>query len=154
MLVLGSAFRAAMPLPPRKPALKPSISAKRVNMMLSVTGSTTGSPLAIAARRRAPLLIDGDGAAGLAPPRCAAASAGDRIDAPRTPPAANPASLMNPRLLRLSSAITNPPRNSLERSRSFRRQSAYPKWNDTTDRLNITEPRTRRNGQHIKAGGR
>jgi len=39
MLVLGTAFLAAIPLPPMKPPLNPSISHSRASMMLSTTGS-------------------------------------------------------------------------------------------------------------------
>ena len=47
-----------------------NVTASRVSMMLSTTGNTRGSPLAIAARRRAPLLIAvAPPAADAAPPR-------------------------------------------------------------------------------------
>ena len=95
MLVLGSALRAAMPLPPMKPPLKPSISHRRVSMMLSTTGSISGWPAASAARKRAPLLAGAGGAraAGV----CAAAASGSTAS-PRNPPATMPAPFRNPRL--------------------------------------------------------
>ena len=58
MLVFGNAFLAAMPLPPMNPPWKPSNSHNRASMMLSTTGSSSGWPVARAARNRAPLLVD------------------------------------------------------------------------------------------------
>src|SRR6185369_13244028 len=102
MLVLGSALRAAIPLPPMKPPLKPSSSQRRASMMLSTTGSIIGLPPAIAARNRAPLLA----VAGCVPPGRAWASAvAGSTASPTRPPATSPAPTRNPRLLWSSIAM-------------------------------------------------